>query len=197
MDSVICAQQAEQRNCVLYTLDSQVRGWVMWFCSTEEGCCLNRQSQRLWFLHIVPVHSQIPAHSPRWGWDSLLAKNTVQGGYSGPDSLIPAGLTGIKRACKDLKLRLKVHLQMRQLRDTLYSVVLAPFPPQLPHSLSSGVRFLWANLRRKAFLIRYLTDSEYVYFYIVNKISILSSLGRDFVFRDLFKALSMLLVLQV
>lgn len=138
----------------------------------------------------------IPSHHPDSPTpDGVLAKNTMQGGHRGPDPLIPAGLTGIKRVCKDPKLRLKVHLQMRQLRDTLWCWL-----PSLHSCLIcslQGVRFLSANLRRKAFLIQYLTDSEYVYFYTVNKIWILSSLGRDFVFWDLFKALSLLLVLQV
>lgn len=83
--------------------------------------------------------AQVPSHHPGSPTpDGALAKNTRQGGQGGPDPLIPAGLTGIKSVCKDPKLRLKVHPQMRQLRDTLYSGMLAPFPPQLPHLLSSG-----------------------------------------------------------
>lgn len=43
-----------------------------------------------------------------------------------------------KSVCKDPRLRLKVHHWIRQLKITLYLVVLAPFPPQLSPSLPSG-----------------------------------------------------------
>lgn len=154
------------------------------------GLSLKRQIQP---HHITPAH-------PLWveqGWDSLLAKNTMQGatvslalwsqlGSQGPKVSVRTPSWGWM--CISRWGSWETLCTQRCWLPSLHSCLIRSL---------QGVRFLWANLRRKAFLIRYLTDSEYVHFYIVTKIWLLSSLGRDFVFRDLFKVLSMLLVLQV
>lgn len=149
--------------------------------------------QRLWSHHIPPVHPL----QVELGWDSLLAESTMQGSTVNLALWSQLGSQGSKAAVRTPSWGWKCISRWGSW-DTLCTQWC--WLPSLHSCLIlslQGVRFLWANLRRKAFLIRYLTDSEYVYFYIVNKMWILSSLGRDFVPRDLFKALSMLLVLQV
>jgi len=62
----------------------------------------------------------------------------MQGGTVNPTLSDPSWDPRHKSIRKYPRLRLKVHLRMRQLKVALYSVVLAPFPPQLSPSLPSG-----------------------------------------------------------
>lgn len=73
------------------------------------------------------------------GWVSLLCMECHAGGGTADLTLSdPSWVPRDKSVHRDPRLRLKVHLWMRQLKVALYSGVLAPFPPQLSPLLPSG-----------------------------------------------------------